>query len=293
MTLKTVSFSRRRFLQTTAPLLAAPSLAFGQGAPSNRLRVAVIGLSRGISHIHSLSKVTGVEIAAVCDVDSERLAKGVAEAEKASGKKPAAVSDFRNILEDKEIDAVTVALPNFWHTPASVLACQAGKHVYVEKPGSYCARESEMIVEASIKYGRKVQMGNQRRSMESLAEAVQKLREGEIGTLRSARTFYTNSRGSIGKGKPAKVPDHLDYELWQGRRRGVPTRTISSTTTGTGTGIGATANLETTGFTRSISPGGRSVPMSRSPPPATVAATLSTTTKRLRTQPSHPSISAM
>ena len=119
------------------------------------------------------------------------------------------------ILEDKEIDAVTIAMPNFWHAPASILG-QQGKHVYVEKPGSYCAREAEMIVEAARKYDRKVQMGNQRRSQEALHEAVQQVREGVIGTLRSARTYYTNARGSIGKGKITKVPERLDYALWQG-----------------------------------------------------------------------------
>ena len=175
-----------------------------------------MGLSRGIGHIRSLAKVTNVEIAAVCDVDSQRLAKGVSEAEKATGKKPQAVEDFRKILEDKEIDALTIAAPNFWHTPASVLACEAGKHVYVEKPGSYCAQEAEMIVAAARKHDRKVQMGNQRRSHAQLTEGMQKLKEGVIGKLRSARTYYTNTRGSIGKGKPAKVPDHLNYELWQG-----------------------------------------------------------------------------
>ena len=209
--------TRRAFLGTAAaPVLAAPALALGQGDPSMRLRVAVLGLSRGIGHIRALAKVPGVEIAAVCDVDSQRLAKGAADAEKATGKKPQAVGDFRKILEDTEIDALTIALPNFWHTPLSVLACEAGKHVYVEKPGSYCARESELIVAAARKHDRRVQMGNQRRSQEALAEAVQQLREGAIGMLRSARTYYSNARRSIGRGTPAAVPEHLDYELWQG-----------------------------------------------------------------------------
>ena len=175
-----------------------------------------MGLSRGIGHIRSLAKVPGVEIAAVCDVDTKRLARGVEEAEKASGKKPAAIGDFRKILEDGEIDAVTIAAPNFWHTPASVMACEAGKHVYVEKPGSYCAHEAEMIVAAARKHDRRVQMGNQRRSHAGLTEGMQKLKEGIIGKLRSARTYYTNARGSIGKGKPAEVPENLNFDLWQG-----------------------------------------------------------------------------
>ncbi|MDG2122835.1 MAG: Gfo/Idh/MocA family oxidoreductase, partial [Verrucomicrobiales bacterium] len=184
--------------------------------PSKRLRVAVMGLSRGIAHIKSFSKVPGVEIVAVCDVDSQRLAKGVAETEKATGSKPRAVTDLRTILDDPSIDALSIAAPNFWHTPATVMACAAGKHVYVEKPGSYCAREAELITAAATKHSRKVQMGAQRRSLPLYEEFIGRLQAGDIGTLRTARCFYTNKRGSIGRGKPAQVPSHLNYELWQG-----------------------------------------------------------------------------
>jgi predicted dehydrogenase len=210
--------TRRRFLGTAAPAAAAPALALGQQAtpPSRRLRVAVVGLSRGVGHIKALAQVDGVEIAAVCDVDAQRLAAGAAEAEKATGARPQAVGDFRRLLDDREIDAVTIAAPNFWHTPMTVLACQAGKHVYVEKPGSACGREAELVVEAARRHGRQVQMGNQRRSLPALIEAAQRLREGAIGTLRHASCYYTSQRGSIGRGKPAPVPAHLDYDLWQG-----------------------------------------------------------------------------
>ena len=210
--------TRRKFLAASAAALATPYLALGQKAtpPSKRLRVAVMGLSRGIAHIKGFAKVSGVEVVAVCDPDSQRLARGVAETEKATGTKPTAVADFRKILDDKTVDALAVAAPNFWHTPATVMACAAGKHVYVEKPGSYCAEEARLITDAAMEYDRKVQMGAQRRSLPLYKEFVERLRAGDIGTLRTARCFYTNRRGSIGKGKPAKVPAHLDYGLWQG-----------------------------------------------------------------------------
>src|SRR5208283_4003813 len=129
---------------------------------------------------------------------------------------PQAVKDFRKILDDKNVDALTIAAPNHWHAPAAILACQAGKHVYVEKPGSHNVQEGEWMVAAARKHNRVVQMGNQRRSWPAIMEAIEKLRSGAIGTVRSARTWYNNKRGTIGKGKPAAVPQELDYALWQG-----------------------------------------------------------------------------
>ncbi len=211
-----VSWSRRSVLKSGASFLAFPALALGEEEPSNTVRVGVMGLQRGLGHIRALSRIKGVEIAAVCDVDSERLDRGVSETERYAGSTPAAYEDFRRILDDKEIDALTIAAPNHWHTPASVLACEAGKHVYVEKPASYCAEEARLIVRAAKKHKRLVQMGNQRRSNSSYAEAMQRIHEGAIGTVRSARTFYMNTRGTIGTGKRAKVPENLNYDLWQG-----------------------------------------------------------------------------
>jgi len=126
------------------------------------------------------------------------------------------VKDFREILSDPEVDVISIAAPNFWHAPATILACQAGKHVYVEKPGSHNAREGELMVEAARKNDRKVQMGNQRRSFPGIMEGMAKLHGGVIGTVRSGRANYFSGRKSIGQGKPAPVPANLDYTLWQG-----------------------------------------------------------------------------
>jgi predicted dehydrogenase len=119
-------------------------------------------------------------------------------------------------LEEPELDAVSIATPDHWHAPAAILACKAGKHVYVEKPGSHNGHESELLVAAARKYKRVVQMGNQRRSWPWVIEAIDALHSGELGNVYFARAWYTNHRASIGHGKVVPVPDWLDYDLWQG-----------------------------------------------------------------------------
>jgi predicted dehydrogenase len=120
------------------------------------------------------------------------------------------------MLDDPSLDAVFIATCNHWHAPATILACKAGKHVYVEKPGSHNAREGELMVEAARKYERVVQMGNQRRTWPAIREAMEKLHAGAIGKVRFARCTYNSERGSIGRGKPAEVPEGLDWNIWQG-----------------------------------------------------------------------------
>lgn len=215
--------SRRQFLSSTAAAFAAaaasgPKLHAQAAAGANaKLRVGVMGLSRGIAHVRGFAACPNVEIAYVCDVDERRVAKAI-EATKDIGQElvPRGVGDFREILDDKSVDILSVATPNFWHAPATILGCAAGKHVYVEKPGSQNPHESQLMVEAAAKAGRHVQMGNQRRSSARMIEAIQRLREGAIGEVRYARCWYTNAREGIGKGTPAEVPAWLDYDLWQG-----------------------------------------------------------------------------
>src|SRR5690606_31860520 len=131
-------------------------------------------------------------------------------------RRPEGVADFRRILDDRSVDALVVAAPNHWHAPATILACAAGKHVYVEKPCSHTPREGELMVEASRKHSRVGQMGNQRRSYPFVIEAMEQLRGGVIGRVYHARSGYRNTRQSIGQGKTAEVPDWLDFDLWQG-----------------------------------------------------------------------------
>ena len=213
--------SRRGFLKSTSGLAALlalqrpPSLLAAE-PPSGRLRIAVIGLGRGLDHISAFTQVPNVEIAAVCDVDQRRIAAAAKKIEEKTGKAPSGVRDFRRLLDDKSIDAISIAMPNFWHAPATILGCAAGKHVYVEKPGSHNARESELMVAAARKHKRQVQMGNQRRSMPIFIQAMHELQAGAIGKLRFARCWYDATRAGIGRGKSVPIPDWLDYSLWQG-----------------------------------------------------------------------------
>lgn len=216
------SFSRRKFFRASTAATAlsllggSPALLRAAGA-NDRLVVAVMGLGRGLAHIESFLSVPNVEIACVCDVDERRVASGIqAVGRRQQGRAAKGVRDFRRILDDPAVDALSIAAPNFWHAPATILACAAGKHVFVEKPGSHNGREAELMVAAARWHRRQVQMGNQRRSVPEIIAAIEKLQAGAIGSLRSARCWYANARGSIGRGRPAPVPDWLDWPLWQG-----------------------------------------------------------------------------
>jgi predicted dehydrogenase len=184
---------------------------------ADKIRMAVIGTNgRGLAHIEAYHTIPNVEIAYICDVEEKALGKGVNLAEKLNGKRPKAIKDFRTILDDKDLHAVSIATPDHWHTPAAILACAAGKHVYVEKPCGHNPEEGEMLIAAVKKYNRLVQMGNQRRSWPNIIEAMKAIHDGIIGDVYFARGWYANNRGSIGHGKVVPVPSNLDWELWQG-----------------------------------------------------------------------------
>ena len=185
-------------------------------SPGDKIVVGVMGLSRGMDHVRALLSIPNAEIAYVCDVDQQRVDKAAAAVKDNQNRAPKGVQDFHRMLDDHDVDAIFIATPNHWHAPATILACAAGKHVYVEKPGSHNPREGELMVAAARKYKRTVQMGNQRRSFPALIEAVEKMRSGAIGKVLYARTIYGNARGSIGHGKPVPVPANLDYSMWQG-----------------------------------------------------------------------------
>jgi predicted dehydrogenase len=215
------SLTRRQFLKTTCilatGLAAAPASVRAAKSPNDKVVVGIIGCNgRGMDHINGFLSVPNVEIAYICDVDSRAVDKGVAAVGKKQERKPKGVKDFRRILEDPALDAVSIATPDHWHAPATILACAAGKHVYVEKPGSHNLHESELMVKAARKHNRRVQMGNQRRSWPWVIEAMDALHAGEIGKVFFARAWYTNHRGTIGHGQPASPPEWLDYSLWQG-----------------------------------------------------------------------------
>ncbi|WP_276370050.1 Gfo/Idh/MocA family oxidoreductase [Chryseolinea sp. H1M3-3] len=183
----------------------------------DKYKVAIMGVNaRGLDHVRAFLNQPNAEIAYICDVDTIPLSKAMELASKGKAK-PKSVSDFRRALDDKTVDALSIAAPDHWHAPAAILGLKAGKHIYVEKPGSHNPGEAELLVDAMKKYDTKiVQMGNQRRSWPRVKEAIQSLHDGVIGRVYYARAWYTNTRPSIGKGKLVAPPVNLDYELWQG-----------------------------------------------------------------------------
>ena len=193
-------------------------------SPNETVRVAVIGVNgRGIVHAQNFSKLRNSEVAYICDVDANVIQNGLTAA-KSQARAPKTERDFRRILDDKNVDAISIATPDHWHAPMTLLALHAGKHVYVEKPSGHDPREDELLMEAGKKYDKKIQLGTQARSGPHFFEALDHIKKGEIGTPYLARAWYANTRGSIGKGKVAPVPPNLDYELWQGPAPRTPYR---------------------------------------------------------------------
>jgi len=177
----------------------------------------VVGFrGRGKDHIKGWTTLPNVEIAALCDIDESVVATGLAQVEKAGKKKPTTYSDIRKLLEDKSIDAISIATPNHSHTLQTIWACQAGKDVYVEKPCSHNMFEAKQIVAAARKYNRMVQQGSQSRSSVALREAVQKMNEGVIGDVYLSRGLCYKWRNTIGHTPVSDVPAGVDYDLWLG-----------------------------------------------------------------------------
>ncbi len=227
------TLDRREFLRdtslaglglVTATHVPSPALYF-RGSPSEKVVVAVMGLNgRGMVLARNFMRSQNTEVAYLCDVDAVVLAKAQGELQQDAARSPKAISDFRRALDDTNVDALVIAVPDHWHAPAAILALKAGKHVYVEKPASHNARELELLVAAQRKYSRVVQVGNQQRSGVRSIEAIQAIRDGVIGRPYLARAWYANTRGTIGRGKAVPKPSHLDYELWQGPAPRTPYR---------------------------------------------------------------------
>lgn len=198
------------------PAFSAKSYQNIVGA-NEKIRVACMGVnSRGLAVGKNFAHQKNCEVLHVCDVDSRAADICIDAIGKIQSNKPQATPDFRNALEDKNLDALIVTAPDHWHAPAALLACSAGKHVYLEKPCSHNPNEGEMLVKSAEKHKRILQMGNQRRSWPNVAGAIADLHSGVIGRPYFAKTWYTNNRASIGIGKDTAVPEWLNYDLWQG-----------------------------------------------------------------------------
>jgi len=205
-----------RGAEPATPPAVAPAARTGIG-PNGTLRVAVIGTNgRGQAHIECLTRIPGTEVVVICDVDDRAVASGLKSVNRRQKTPARGMKDFRKVLEDAAVDAVTIATPDHWHAPMAILALKAGKHVYVEKPCSHNPREGELLEQAVAASGRVLQMGNQRRSFPRLQHAIARIHEGVIGRPYFARAWYNNGRGSIGHGTPTTPPAWLDYDLWQG-----------------------------------------------------------------------------
>jgi len=206
---------RRSFLLSSAVALGARSTVIA--SPNDTVRVACVGIGgRGKDHISGYSNLPNVEIAAICDIDDSHIAKGLSQLETLGKNKPATYKDIRKLLEDKTIDAVSLATPNHHHTLQTVWSCQAGKDVYVEKPCSHNIFEARQIVAAARKYARMVQQGSQIRSSKAVQEAVQSMRDGLIGDVYMGRALCFKWRDTIGRTPVSEVPEGVDYDLWTG-----------------------------------------------------------------------------
>ena len=210
--------NRRSFLKTAAAGTVACSSAMrvANAAAPQKVTVGVIGPGgMGSNHLLNLVKRKDVRIAWVCDVDQHRLGKAV-EVAGSTGTPPRSTGDLRKVLDDDTVDAVFIATPDHWHAPAAIMALDAGKHVYVEKPCCHNIREGRLMSDAVKRSGKVLQVGTQSRSTDCVREAMQRVLEGEIGEVRVAKAWNSQRRGSIGKQKPKQPPEHLDFDTWTG-----------------------------------------------------------------------------
>lgn len=217
--------SRRQFLGRSAKNAAgvaagmvglSATVAVAAGAMS-RLRVAVIGVRNQGRHLATLlAEEPGIEVAALCDVDQNLEAAARKAVKDVSGREPRWEADFRRVLDDSTIDAVVIATPDHWHAIMGVLACQAGKDVYLEKPVSHTIEEGARLVEAARKHGRVMQTGLQQRSGSHFQSAIEVVQSGKLGTVRLAKAWLSNSRKPIGHRREDVPPTGLNYDLWIG-----------------------------------------------------------------------------
>jgi predicted dehydrogenase len=221
--------SRRQFLGRGSAVLAGASLASSPAiaraaslsksvAPSDGLNFGLIGAKgMGWSDLNALRRIDGVECIALCDVDREVLAGRSAELEQASGKKPTLYKDYRELLENDDIDFVVIATPDHWHCLQMVHACEAGKDVYVEKPLANTIQECYVMMAAAERYGRVVQVGQWQRSAPHWEDAIDFLKSGELGTIRVAKAWaYQGWMNPVPPKPDGPAPEHVDYDLWLG-----------------------------------------------------------------------------
>ena len=198
------------------PAFSAKSYSRIMGS-NERIKVSVMGVnSRGKALASNFARQQNCDVLHICDVDSRAILACQEELETSQDIRTKGFRDFRESLQDKDIDALVIAAPDHWHAPAALLAMQAGKHVYLEKPSSHNPHEGELLIKAAREYNKAVQLGNQRRSFPRVVQGMQELKNGVIGRAYFGKGWYANNRGPIGTGKESAIPEWLDWDLWQG-----------------------------------------------------------------------------
>lgn len=216
---------RRSFLKTCALTagasftrapkigIAAPNIA----SPNERLTVAMIGVrGRGGAVLDGFAARPDIEVKYVCDIDRRVLGERVHNLRNTTKHSPEMISDFRHAIDDNEVDIVALGTPDHWHAIPTIMACQAGKDVYVEKPDGHNAHEGRLMVEAAKKHKRIVQLGTQARSSRHLTEAVEYIRKGNLGTVRFAKAWESAKQSGIGNPPDSEPPEGVDYNMWLG-----------------------------------------------------------------------------
>ncbi len=212
------TMDRRVLLKTTAAgaasLIGVPA---GKAAASERVRVGCVGVGgRAGSIMRAFAALKEVEVVTLCDLDANRLPSAVEAVAGLQGKRPGTVSDFRRMLDERTLDAIVVGTPDHWHAIPTILACQAGKDVYVEKPDGHNILEGQRMVAAMRRHGRIVQLGTQARTSERCASAMEFIRSGKLGRCRFAKAWESAKQGSIGRPPDGEPPAGVDYDMWLG-----------------------------------------------------------------------------
>lgn len=210
------SVDRREFLAAGAALAVSVTSGSVRAAANDRVGIAVLGAGRGRHLARMFSGLSDAQVVAVCDVDESRAGELAAEVEKASGRRPPIVADFRRLLEAKDVDALAVATPDHWHSPITIHACLAGKDVYVEKPLSHNIREGRLAVTAAHKHGRIVQHGTNLRAAPHYQEAWKLIEQGAIGKVLMVKAINNQQRGRVAHTEDEATPAGVNYDLWLG-----------------------------------------------------------------------------
>ena len=217
-----LSLTRRSLLKKSAAGFAgisavAPAFSAARRGPNETFRVACMGIrGRGRNLLYGFAELPEVEVTAICDIDTRLFDERRKAVEECQGKAPRIETDFRRLLDDKSIDAIVMGTPTHWHAIPTILACQAGKHVYVEKPAGHNIREGQAMLDAARKYGRVVQVGIQSRSGRVYEEACDYIRTGVLGKVMFAKGWESAKQRGIGYPPDEKAPDGVDYDMWLG-----------------------------------------------------------------------------